>query len=145
MVRKPESKIQDKLIPFLEHRNWLVEQTQGNIAQKGFPDLFCHHVRWQSRWIDVKVLGRYEFTNAQIEKWPKWSSHGVGIWILTAATEEEYDKLFQPPNWRDYWKPKYGRLKQPIEVMREINAAIAEAKQMGVPPDGGAHGDGGEP
>ena len=121
--RKRESIIQDDVIDFLEHRDWLVEPTHGNLIQKGFPDLFCHHIRWQSRWIDVKVPGQYEFTKHQKLKWPKWESHGVGIWILTAATEEEYDKLFDPPNWRKYWKDRYGELPDINEMLRKLNEA----------------------
>ena len=28
------------------------------------------------------------------QKWPVWEAYGIGIWILTAATQAEYDKLF---------------------------------------------------
>ena len=28
-------------------------------------------------------------------------------WILTAATQEQYDLLFKAPNWRDFWKPSF--------------------------------------
>ena len=93
--RKRESLIQADLIDFLEYRDWLVEPTHGNLIQKGFPDLFCHHLRWQARWIDVKVRGQYQFTKHQKIKWPRWESHGVGIWILTAATDEEYAIMYR--------------------------------------------------
>lgn len=76
----------------------------GNLYQVGIPDLYCHHPRWGARWIDVKQPKRYSFTKAQRQKWPVWDRFKIGIWILTAATQEEYDKLFRPPNWRDYWK-----------------------------------------
>lgn len=105
---KPEWYIQQDLIQFLEDRQWLADPTHGNLYQKGFPDLWCHHKRWGYRWIDCKVKGRYSFTRDQKLKWPLWESYGVGVWILTAADQEEYDKLFKPPNWRDYWKPQWG-------------------------------------
>jgi len=79
----------------------------GNALQYGVPDLYAHHVKWSGRWIDVKVEGKYSFTTAQKIKWPLWEKHGVGIWILTGATQKQYDRLFQPPNWRDYWKPSW--------------------------------------
>jgi hypothetical protein len=101
----PEFTIQKNLIAFLSARGWLVERMVGNAFQSGIPDLYCYHPKWGERWIDAKVEGHYSFTKAQRIKWPRWESFGVGIWILTAADQEEYNKLFAPPNWRDYWKP----------------------------------------
>lgn len=105
----PEYKIQAQLMRFLIDREWLVERMHGNVYQQGVPDLYIYHERYGQRWIDVKNPGRYEFTKHQKVKWPKWERFGVGIWIITAATEEEYDKLFEPPNWRQYWKPRYDK------------------------------------
>jgi len=118
---RPEAKIQTELTEFMGGRDWLAEATHGNAYQKGFPDLFLAHIRHGQRWVDCKVAGKYSFTKAQIEKWPKWEKTGVGIWILTAATEEEYDKLFQPPNWRKYWRPSYGRLDDIDALLRGLN------------------------
>lgn len=108
----PEWYIQDELKTFLRARQWHVEQTHGNLFQTGFPDLFVAHRKWGTRWIDCKNPASYKFTGAQREKWPVWEAFGIGIWIIIAASQEEYDKLFGPPNWRDYWKPSYG----PIDI-----------------------------
>lgn len=108
----PEWYIQRDLKEFLRARQWQVEQTHGNLFQTGFPDLYVAHLKWGQRWIDCKNPAAYSFTPAQRQKWPVWDSFGIGIWILTAASQEEYDKLFGPPNWRDYWKPFYG----PIDI-----------------------------
>ena len=116
----PEWKIQQKLIRFLRARKWLVEITQGNLYQKGFPDLYLSHVKFGQRWIDVKNPVAYTFTKAQRIKWPNWEKHGVGIWILVAPTEEEYDKIFQPPNWRKYWKPKWDLEPTVDELLEEL-------------------------
>ena len=40
------------------------------------------------------------------------------MWILTAATQEQYDLLFKPPNWRDFWKPSFE--------IPDVNAMIDE-------------------
>lgn len=117
---RPEWRIQQALIKFLTARKWLVEHTHGNLFQQGFPDLFLHHIKWGYRWVDCKVKGKYTFTKAQKQKWPIWERHGVGIWILTDATQEEYDKLFGPPNWRDYWKPSWGVLPDIDKLLDEI-------------------------
>lgn len=103
----PEYHIQSDLIEYLSDRGWLVERMIGNAYQSGIPDLYCFHPTWLSRWIDVKVEGRYSFTRQQRIKWPRWEKFGVGIWILTGADQSQYDRLFGPPNWRNYWKPQW--------------------------------------
>ena len=103
----PEWRIQQALIAYLSVRDWCVEVTNGNIYQVGFPDLFLAHKTYGTRWVDCKNPDRYTFTPAQKIKWPLWDSYGVGIWIITGATDIEYAKLMGPPNWRDYWKPEW--------------------------------------
>jgi hypothetical protein len=116
----PEYHIQEALVEFLESRGWLVERMIGNAYQQGIPDLYCFHPSWGERWIDVKVEGRYSFTKAQKTKWPLWESFGCPIWILTDATQEQYDKLFDKPNWRDYWKPSWDKKPNIDALMDEI-------------------------
>jgi hypothetical protein len=104
-----EQQIRDKEIrPMLKDLGWLVEVTHGNRFMKGFPDLYLMHPEFSSRWVDVKVEGDYEYTEAQRKKWPRWHKHGTGIWIMTGASQDQYERLFKPPNWLDYWKPRYG-------------------------------------
>lgn len=103
----PEWTIQRDVIRYLRERGWWVERLIGNAYQKGIPDLLIAHPKYGIRFIDVKNPISYEYTKAQCQKWPIWSKYNIGVWILTAATEEEYDKLFKEPNWRDYWKPRY--------------------------------------
>lgn len=119
---RPEAVIQKALIEYLESRDWLVEHTHGNLYQVGFPDLFVNHIKWGYRWIDCKVEGRYSFTKAQRQKWPVWEKHGVGIWILTGANQKQYDRLFGPPNWRDYWKASWGDLPDIDKLLNEISS-----------------------
>lgn len=104
---KPEEKIRADLRQFLQDRQWLVEITHGNRYQSGIPDLYIAHVKYGTRWIDVKNPERYSFTPAQRLKWPLWEAYRIGIWILTAATQDQYDLLFKPPNWRDYWRDSW--------------------------------------
>lgn len=114
----PEYYIQRDLVDFLEARGWLVERMVGGMFQRGIPDLFIAHLEHGHRWIDVKVEGHYVFTKAQRIKWPVWEKNGVGIWILTAVSEEQYDRLWQPPNMRDYWNPAWDN------TMDELNGMI---------------------
>lgn len=100
--RGPERVIQDDLIDFLKIRDWLVMETHGNLYQKGFPDLYIAKRGFGARWVEVKNPVKFAFTGAQLEAFPKLTAEGIGIWILTAATEHEYAKLFRPPNWWSY-------------------------------------------
>lgn len=122
VIRKStESKIQSRLMKFLRARGWTVENIHGNLYQSGLPDLYCFKKEYGERWIDVKVEGRYSFTKAQIIKWPKWEIAGIGIWILTDATQKDYDRLFNPPNMRDYWKASYDKVIDIDQLIREHN------------------------
>lgn len=104
-----EKRIRDKEIrPMLADLGWWVEVTHGNRYMAGFPDLYLTHPEHGIRWVDVKVDGSYTYTSAQRHKWPIWHTHGTGIWIMTAGTQEQYQWLWKPPNWLDYWKPSYG-------------------------------------
>ena len=97
--RQPENIIQTAIIEYLELRDWFIMNMTGNKYQAGVPDLYICHIRYGPRWVEVKREKKYSFTPAQLEVFPKLSIHGVGIWILTAATKMEYAKLFKAPNW----------------------------------------------
>jgi len=97
--RGPERQIQDDLIAFLKIRDWFVFETHGNMYQRGLPDLYIAKRSFGPRWIEVKNRDKFNFTGAQLETFPLMQAAGVGIWILTAASEFEYSKLFRPPNW----------------------------------------------
>lgn len=97
----PEWHIQQAIIRFLREREWHVMVTNGNAYQQGFPDLYCTHPRYKQRWVEVKNPTSYRFTAAQLEHFPI-IGRDSGIWILTAATEDEYKKLFLPQNWYSY-------------------------------------------
>jgi len=103
----PEAIIQGNFIDYVEARAWHVERMIGNQLQKGIPDIYIMHPEHGTRWIDLKNPKGYEFTTAQRLKWPIWEKHGTPIWIITGWFDSDYDMLFAPCNWRDYWKPKY--------------------------------------
>lgn len=125
----PEYHIQEDLMEYMKARGWLVERMIGNAFQVGIPDLYCFHPRWGERWIDVKNPESYSFTKAQRIKWPVWEDYKCGIWILTAASQEEYDKLFAPPNFRQFWKPSWDE-RPDVEAM--IDELAKEAATVDV-------------
>jgi hypothetical protein len=130
----PEWYIQNKLKDFLRAREWLVEQTHGNLYQKGFPDLYVKHKRHGHRWIDCKQPKKFSLTRDQRLKWPIWHDYGIGIWILTAADQSEYDKLFAPPNWKDFWKPSYGDIPDIDTLLQELkDEAAKEEAELAMP------------
>lgn len=100
----PEALIQEAIIKYLLCKGWYVMVTHGNMFQSGFPDLFACHTKYGQRWIEVKKpkFKGSKFTPAQIECFPKLCANGSGVWILTAATDAEYDKLFSRHNWWVY-------------------------------------------
>ena len=118
----PEYGIQNQIRKYLIDRGWHVERIIGNAFQSGLPDLYAAHPKWGQRWIEVKNEGRYEITKAQRLKFPILAQYGVGVWILVAATEKEYDKLFAEPNWEDYWKDSYG----PVDIDNLLDGLIQE-------------------
>ena len=113
-MMKLEKMIQDEIREFLWVYGWKVERMHGNAFQKGIPDLYATHAMHGPRWIEVKPPTGYSFTNSQLKNFPEFERHGDKIWILCAGTKEEYDKLFKPPNWRQYLKPRH------IKLMREL-------------------------
>jgi hypothetical protein len=114
----PEWKIQKDFITFVEARHWNVERMIGNMYQFGIPDIFIAHKKHGDRWIDLKNPMSYDFTLAQIRKWPVWEAHGTKIWIITGNFD--YPKLFEPPNWREYWKPRYDDIPTVDEILEGL-------------------------
>jgi hypothetical protein len=130
--RKLELQIQRELVKYLKGRGWHVERMLANAYQTEIRDLYAYHKKWSERWIEVKRPKDYSFTLAQRRKWPEWEKAGIPIWILTAATEDEYDKLFAPPNWRDFWKPSFA-LPTKADVDAMIDELAREYQQSQVP------------
>lgn len=120
----PEAIIQRKSIVYLRQRGWNVERMIGNALQKGIPDVYLMHPKHGTRWVDYKNPLDYEFTRAQRIKWPIWEAHGTGIWILTGWMDKDYDLLFQPPNWRKYWKSKYDE--EQLELEQDLQELFDE-------------------
>lgn len=81
---------------------WFVKPTHGNMFQSGFPDLFCAHHLYGTRWIECKNPKAYKFTPAQLIDFPKFAAAKCGIWVLTNDSDVEINKLFHPPNWHTY-------------------------------------------
>jgi hypothetical protein len=99
----PEAILQDAFVKRLRSLEWFVMETHGNAFQQGFPDVYATHHRHGIRWIEMKILPGYSFTAAQQRCFPMLSANGTCIWIVTADTMEEYEKLFQPHNWERYF------------------------------------------
>lgn len=94
--------LQEKIRDLLKTRDWAVFNTHGTMYSSGLPDMFCCHSRYGTRWIEVKMPKSYSFTPAQLDVFPMFAAKGVGIWILTTATNEQYNLLFGPDNWHTF-------------------------------------------
>lgn len=122
----PEYGIQHEIVKYLRSRGWHVErlvggEVRGGAVQSGLPDLFACHTKWGLRFIEVKYEDSFRFTKAQKWKFPILMENGCGIWILTAANEDQHDRLFKPPNLWDYLK-KQECLSEAVldEILKEL-------------------------
>jgi hypothetical protein len=97
-----EAVIQEDIVHFLSLRGWLVHVTHMNMMEKGWPDMNALHPKYGIRFIDVKRPYQGQCTKAQKEYWPMMQAFGHAPYIMTAATEVEYKKLFGPPNYTDF-------------------------------------------
>lgn len=100
----PEQKIVDDLTTLLMGKGWYVIKVPGTALMAGFPDLYATHRDYRVRLIEVKDPNRTGevFTPAQLEVFPLLVANGSPIWVLTAATMYEYEKLFKPLNWYQF-------------------------------------------
>jgi hypothetical protein len=98
-AKGPEDIVQEEIVKMLTLKGWFVKETHGNMYQSGFPDLFACHSLYRQRWIECKLPKGSRLEESQLRDFPKLCANGSGVWILTAATEEQYNLLFQAPNW----------------------------------------------
>jgi hypothetical protein len=118
---KLERHIQREMVAFLQARGWHVERISADSYQNGLPDLYCFHEKWGQRWVEVKRPQGYSFTKRQRHKFPIFERARIGIWILTAATQEQYNLLFKSPNWREFWRPSFA-----LPSQSDVDAMIDE-------------------
>lgn len=99
-----EAQIQADIIRYLEARGWFVKPVPSTAKSAGWPDLYCFHIMHNERWVEIKKpnMEGSRFTRYQIREFARMVRAGVGIWILTAATDSEYKKLFRPQNYSSY-------------------------------------------
>lgn len=123
-MAKLESAIQRDVKRTLQRLGWLVEPFTCNAYQVGIPDLYAFkRVDDEEihRWIDVKRPKGSTLTKHQARKWAVWEGIELGVWVLTGAEADPESVLFGPPNWRDWWKPRYEKylLKSPADILRD--------------------------
>ena len=124
---KKESALQANIKRELISLGWHVEVMSCNQYQFGIPDLYLFKVIYEDnqpveyhRWVDIKRPKGSTLTKRQCQKWPLWESKGLGIWILDAVGQEH--KLFEPCNWREWWKPRYEKYvsKKPEDILKDL-------------------------
>lgn len=96
--RGPEWKIQQDVIRYLEDRNWIVKVVHATMYNFGFPDVIATHKKYGIKFIEIKRPTGYTFTAAQYKFFPQFCANGAPIYILTAANEENYQRLFGKSN-----------------------------------------------
>jgi len=125
---QPELRIRTRIREFLDERGWMTDVTHGNEYMSGFPDLHCYHPDHGLRWVDAKNPKSYAYTPAQIWLWPKWESYGCGVWIMFEGDQENFEKLFDPPNFRTYWRPRYDLIRRKAADILKDEFGIPDEK-----------------
>lgn len=108
---RPEAGIQMAVEKMLRQRGWYVKRTHGSAIASGWPDDFATHKFFGQRWVEIKLpdMKGSRFTKAQLAVFPQFIANGSGVWILTASTTTEYEKLFKPCNFEYYLQLERSR------------------------------------
>lgn len=140
----PEKKIQQAIMDMLTLKGWFCLSTHGNMFQKGLPDIYATHPSYRQRWIEVKLpeMKGSQFTPAQRTTFAKLIAFGSPIWILTAATEEEYKKLFFDSNYHYYLALKMMNYQMAYVKYRFALAQRTKSLLQELEPDFGYNGFG---
>ena len=113
--QETDIQIRTKIVKYLMLRGWHVERLLSNAYHDGIPVLFCHHIRYGFRWVETKRPDNYTLTRLQWQKFSAWDKERIPIYILTAPTQEQYDLLFGPPNWREVAGPPPAGIQLELE------------------------------
>ena len=116
----PEWFTQNAVAKMLRAKGWLVIRLVGLSWQYGLPDLMIFHKDFGMWFVEIKCEDHYRWTTHQRWRFPVLTEYGAGIWILTDATEEQYERLFKRPNLWDYMSEK------DILTMEVVNDLIDE-------------------
>lgn len=99
----PEALRQKRVMTKLRANGWHCKETHGNEFQSGFPDIFACHLRYGSRWVEIKCPTGSRLEESQIETFTEFGKKRIGVWVLTDDTEYELNKLMIPGgNWYQY-------------------------------------------
>jgi len=88
-----EREIQESAKAKLRNRGWHCVDMYGHTFSHGFPDVYCCHRDFGSRWVEFKA--RKAFTPSQKRVFHEMTSVGCGVWILTS---DDIAPLFRRPN-----------------------------------------------
>lgn len=95
-----EAIIQEEICANLRQAGWFTIHLHANMYMSGFPDLFCYHLKYGLRMVEIKNPDGYSFTPAQKVEFPKMLRHNIGIWILFNVNQIPI--LYERPNLKDY-------------------------------------------
>ena len=114
-----EAELQRKIRDYLRARGWIVYVTTCGAYMKGLPDLLCFRADVGVRLADVKRPSGSSLTKAQVQVWTDFENAGLGVWILV---EPDEGPLLGPPNWREWWKPRYSKwiVRSGADILREL-------------------------
>ena len=88
----PERDGRQRAQKFMEQRGWyFFPKLHGSIFQIGYPDSFCAHKEFGTRWIEWKVRGG-SLESSQVKLFTKFAEFGIPVYIM--FDEHDYPVLF---------------------------------------------------
>jgi hypothetical protein len=136
-----ESTLASKVKILFENHGWVVINVHGNAFTKGLPDKYCVDITprnssgktFGQRWIELKrpTVGRY--TIDQVYTFPLIERAGIGVWVVTEATELAYNSVVAgPPNWRNFLRPgDLTKIKKRYKWFEEVNSKFGNGSGSG--------------
>lgn len=109
----PEREIQESAKEKLRDRGWHCVDMYGHTFSHGFPDMYCCHRDFGSRWVEFKA--QKAFTPSQKRVFKEMTDVNCGIWVLTS---DDITPLFRRPNIGDF-SAQLALPGNPLEGIRE--------------------------
>jgi hypothetical protein len=98
--QRKEAEGQLRFVKRCRECGWYTKKLHGSKYQSGLPDLLLIHKLYGVKFVEMKQPGEPLRSTQKAVFYDMWSIGGAKIWVL--HDEDDYDLLFEEPNWMDY-------------------------------------------